>query len=79
MGPYQTVRNGGSFFSAGGVFSAVWFLCRTDPESVFIFLFLLYMFVFIKPLVPWLPASPPLCSLLEATRVSLVTGRGKGQ
>jgi len=79
VGPYQIARSNGSFFSTGGVFSAIWFLCRTDPESIFVLLFLTCIFVFIKPLVSRLPASLPLCSLVEATEVSLVMGKGKSQ
>lgn len=47
MGPYQIARNSGSFFffCMGGIFSAIWFFCRTDSESIFILLVLLsYVF-----------------------------------
>lgn len=64
-------------FCMGDIFSAIWFLCRADSESIFILLVL--SSVFINPLVSWLPAPSPLCSLLEAARVTLVVGRGKSQ
>lgn len=33
------------FFCMGGIFSAIWFLCRTDSESIFILLVLLSVFL----------------------------------
>lgn len=61
----------GLFFYMGGIFSAIWLFCRIDSENIFILLVLSSM-SFFNPLVSWLPAPSPLCSLLGAARVTLV-------
>lgn len=45
----------------------------------YLFCWFCCLMCFFNPLISWLPAPSPLCSLLEAARVTLVVGRGKSQ